>query len=465
MSSFRQRYQHRFRYLSNALEDILAVTLFLPFTICLFILNTFVDQLEELPHFPSNLSNQIWNVGRQVFLLPLRIVLGLFHLTFIPMLAFFLSLNATKPAALSPTKYEFKLGQLFQRWAGSTAFAVLFHFLIIPLSFMPYGELYSIIALILYFFGGVLTVIGGCMLTFDTLLRTLNIIPAILYLFAAALILTCSPIVLLCFSLISFFAIMEIHSHGIFNFTIRVIDNSLNFIQKCLFKIGVNPYHNHKDIMLQNDITRISHEQLLITNSNHALNLEELETIFTNMKGFYNPYILEAPTLIEKEDFFHLENHPKIQQYPGLMQYIATNKEAYLKKQNPTQLISENSLQTLEQFAVTLSLNQDDFTDFPERICHAKAKLDEHLDSVSPFEKRAVLELNIINGEDPTYQLKHVLGKVLDFTPNQNEQYCKKGVSKLILQTIAKVRDSGNQESDEANNIFWKNTIPTHGMI
>ncbi len=440
MVSYSQRFLRYHLYISNIIEDILAVTLCLPFTIALHTWNTLSDILTEIPDLPERTDRAFWTVGRSILLVPLNILKGIGSITLAPLLALGLALQQADPG-----KYPFFLGHIFQVLAMN---ALVRLFVIFSLPTITNG-LISLAILLGILSGGVTSMIASAALyiefTLEALVLTLPYIEPWL-----ALTTTASFPLIGAIALVFSMAYVEGSFSPLRTLIANKIDKLISHIQLKLIRRGINTFNNKEDIDTT-PVEEIPLDQLFLSSSNHAFDIAQLEKN-VDINGLQNYHFRER-TMLDAEDFLRLEEHllVKGKKFPQLAAFLQTHKEEYVNKKQGK--ISVTSIDKLDNLALALLQPQDN-PHFAENLTVAKEAFDAHLATVGAEEKQAIETLNILGGTDPIYQLKNVLEKV--FAGN----WCKKGASRLISETNNRVKNNDT----EGASVFWQRSFPTHWM-
>ncbi len=431
MSSFSQRFVGHHRFFSDAIEDILALTLCLPFTMVLYWWNDLTDRLSEFSRIPNHVSLTMWNVGRYLFTFPLFVLKGLASLTLAPLLATWYALQSKEP-----TRSRFILGQYFQK------FAIILN---------PIIKLVYLVVLACMGFNFLGTNING--LTDIVLIGftlAFLVYPAIVQLAAYS-----TAIII---SLIASATVLNLE--GNFSpyrkITTYSLDTLINIVQKALLLIDIYPYKNKEDIVSTELIQDLPWESTFVTNSNHVFDLSALENA-VNVRGFQNYHAKAVDgrlPFFEADDVLRLEQHPKLNEnYPQLANYIRDHKAEYSRNNN--RKISPQSITVLRNFATKMQAPQD-AANFAEEFLTAKLAFEAHLAAISPEEKGEIENLNLIGGTDEEYALKKVLPKVYDGS------WCKKGAARLILETTDRISSLDSQ--DDNVKVFWHQRQPSHWL-
>jgi hypothetical protein len=455
MSSYSQRFLGHQRYLSNAAEDILAVTVCLPFTMALFSWNAIADYLTELSFIPEGSDTKVWNAGRFILTLPLYTLKGLIALTVAPFIASILSYRG-----IEPIHHNFILGQWFPKLAFNRRLRFLFG-LYLPEVFNY--RLFWIGAgtgLIGYLFSPQLLEIGLQIWNLETVFQAVALTLPFLELGAQfAMALSVSGLFVLSASML--FANVEARLEKISQYTANLIDDGIYFVQVEMLKRGKVTFNNQQDAVSLEAVTDIPLENLYVSSSNYAFDLDNIESN-VSIRGLNNynsdPADGNHPRF-DEDDIRRLEKHPNLQtRFPQLAQHLRDHKQEYTQRYSG--IISTASIAQLRNLARAMLISQTaEPVRFAEEFVTAKEAFEAHLATVPAAEREAIHNINLLGGTDPEYRFQNVFEKAC--MPQTEEGWCKKGASRLFTETCDRIENQG-----EGNNFvaFWQRPQPTHWM-
>jgi len=459
MSSYTQRFLKNRRYFSDLSEDVLAITLCLPFTFALRTWNNLAELLPEISWLPRDLDAKIWNIGRFLLTLPLFFCKGILNLTLVPVLASLIAFNSWLPRS-----YSFPVGREFERWIRHFWKRYLAIRLLQNMGFTFYDLFPSPFPLLLI----VTAWLGAGQLQLHAIFL-LNMSQALGLLLATAvyiqpwvdMFLSLPLKATLLSSTIAFTLWLEGKTDPIEKLLSRFMYQLCAKIEYIALKFGISPkklytIENRTEGVSLEEIDQISPENIFISNTNHAFDLQSLEGNVTR-QGLQNYYFERETKKFDSDDVLRLEQHPRVRsgQFPLLRKYIAEHKQEYIKSTN--KVISEESLRKLDALAHALMAAQD-ARDFAENLFKAKESLDAHLEKISPEEKNAILSLNTLGGNSEEYMLKNVLSEV--YKPESEGGWCKKDNGRFVQDTSNRVRN--NVDEENAPQVFWQRAFPTH---
>lgn len=446
-----ERYRAYHLFLMDMVEDILATTLLVPFTMVLHAWNSFADSLIEIPHFEAEFSSKVWRAGRFVLTTPLHALKGILGLTILPLIAISLAAPSQTDDAVWKN-YNYPLGRIFQEMALSLKLRI---FLVLNFD-MPddfLGDYFWPVAFAALLGGGTFGLLASSFLSFNSAyLYSMWLLP----LYAPYFSMLASAPLSVTFAIGLTAMIGWIDTKTAFLTT--KIQNGLerleDFIKIKLYKHGKKYSFRNEEDIIGDHLEEIAEDQLLITNAGYAINIDTLIDQFKNY-GFTNPHIEDRRqgrlSLYEVEK---IERLGGFKRFPALKQYIQEHK----KELAPSSVsgISKESIQALREYARAIRLTQQ-AENFAEQMAVASDKFEFHMNSITSEEKKKIENLNLLGGSDPTYKFKNVMEKVF------KGEWCKKGAASLILETCERL-EHANETGRLENSVFWQRPHPTHWM-
>ncbi|MFO1258502.1 MAG: hypothetical protein U1E78_08870 [Gammaproteobacteria bacterium] len=446
-----ERYRAYHLFLMDMVEDILATTLLVPFTMALHAWNSFADSLIEVPHFEAEFSSKVWRTGRFVLTAPLHALKGILGLTILPLIAICLAAPSQTDDAVWKN-YNYPLGRIFQEMALSIKVRV---FLVLNFE-MPddlLGDYFWPILLASIFGGGTFALLASSFLSFNSAyMYSMWLLP--LYTPYISMFLSAPLSVTFAIGLTAILGWADAKTAFLTTKIQNGLEHLEDFIKIKLYKHGKKYSFQNKNDILGDDLERISEDQLLITNTGYAINIDTLIDQFKN-NGFTNPHVEDRNqgrlSLYEVEK---IERLGGLKRFPALKQYIQEHKKE-LAPGNASG-ISKESIQALREYARAIRLTQQ-AENFAEQMAAASDKFEAHMNSITPEEKEKIENLNLLGGNDPTYEFKNVMEKVF------KGEWCKKGAASLTLETCERL-EHANETGRLENSVFWQRPHPTHWM-
>ncbi|MBS0289100.1 MAG: hypothetical protein JSS07_03550 [Proteobacteria bacterium] len=446
MPNYSQRFKRYHTYYANVAEDFLAVTICLPFTFALYCWNSIADLITEIPFIPNNTDAYFWNVGKFIFTLPLYTLKGLLGLTIIPLIA----ANSARNNTLPP-RSNYIFTQIFQMLSLS-GFVRLMVAIFTADAFAD---------LLVFLSFGLLSSNSPLMQNIGLMLLNVNYGANMLFTFYPyfhpflSFALTMSQPLMLGLGFIAALAWLQGKFGTLSMLAAKMLNVSITFVQHQLLKRGKMTFNNTEDVVSMEAIKDIDINKIFVTNSNYAINLESLEdgVQLNGLVNYNHPKDNHAKhPPFDLDDVLRLEKVATTNQYPQLAKFIHEHKNEY----NPTikSSISEKSLNLLRNLANSLEITQARES-FAHELVAAKAAFEDHLNQITPNERKLIEELNLLGGMDNDYQLKNVLTRVF------GGKFCKKGASRLIIEAIE--RENKSQEEENVS-LFYQRNAPTHWM-
>lgn len=454
MSSYSQRFLGHQRYLSNVTEDILAITVCLPFTMALYCWNSFADYLTELSFIPDGSDTKVWNAGRFILTLPLYTLKGVLSLTVAPFVAGLLAYQGREPI-----HHNFTFGRWFQ-WLAISFIVGLVTFRYLPIVFDNLIYKMGFWALLGGYFFPQLTVISKLLWDLDDALSVLVItLPYITLASQFAMALSVSGLFVLSAS--TLVANVEARLEKISQYTANLIDEGVYFVQVELLKRGKVTFNNQEDRVSTEAVADIPLENLFVSSSNYAFNLEMLEhgVNVSGLNNYNTDPVNGAHPRFDEDDIRRLEKHPNLQtNFPQLAQYVRDHKQEYTQRYSG--IISPASIAQIRNVARAMLISQTaEPVRFAEEFVTAKEAFEAHLAAVPSAEREAIQNINLLGGTDPEYRFQNVFEQAC--RPETQAGWCKKGASRLFTETCDRIENQG-----EGNNFvaFWQRPQPTHWM-
>lgn len=461
MASYQQRFLKSRRFLMDLTEDVLAVTLCLPFTVTLHAINAIVDQLHNTP-MPQQISHALWRFSQSLLMSPLVLFKGLASLVITP-----LSLICAIPMRSNNIPdYPFPLGrgaqslmnafwlQLIAIWTiglveiiSFPTFCILFFAPDWGRTFLPAQWTARIKNLAILIFNVEVT-----LMALSVVMPLIQPLPAMLWALSASGVIVLSAQMML--------AAAEGMWGTVSHRLAKAVQAAINFVKLKILARGVAQvrgmqlFENDQDIMASPLVELAPNTALLASNSGHLFTLDDLErnVIDRGLQNFYAPPATRVQ--LERGDFLRLQRHPRLGEFPQLQRFIAANP-----RYGRGVSISDDTLTLLGNFARRMGAPQEE-TNFAENFSAAQIAFNTHLAGLSVEDRNTVVNLNLYGGQDDRYALSAVLDRVYGGT------FCKAGASRMILGTIARVSHPAEEAvNPHAQAVFWKRSHATHWMV
>jgi hypothetical protein len=491
MLSYSQRAHQWHRFYSNAAEDILAVTLCLPFTISLHAVNSIADIISEVDILPRRMDSIIWKNARFMLTLPMMILKAVLGFTLIPSIA---AVSAIVKHKAQPPKYVFNLGKVFEKlvldWKAKAlilrvlpegldyrlvgiGLALVFnYYLFCKLTnglrqarlWWPQNKFLRIFNTIITLGGSTrlpnvleqLGIVGSMLGSLDLAISGLAL--ALSYIEPALLPLSAAVPMMASIAITTTIAWTQSQFDVWANLIEKCSNKVITLVQNLLFKKGIMTFKNTEEAATKEEVKDIEFDALFVSNSNHAFDLAALEGN-VSARGLQNYAIgaAGAHPRFDYDDVLRLEKRVTKpgSRYPQLEKFIREHEQDYSPKSQRG--ISDQSLAALDLLAQKMLISQNaDPVRFAEEFTQAKNAFDDHLNKISPAEKAAIENINLSGGNDAAYKLKNGLESV--YAGN----FCKKGMSRLITATVNRLT---HLESEETQSVFWQRPNPTQWLV
>ena len=463
MANYSQRFHQWHTFFQNVTEDFLAVTLCLPFTMALYALNSLADTIGDIHWLPEASSQLLWKSGRFLLTLPMMILKGVAGLMLTPIVSAVSILTQKLPA-----HYTFRVGKAFQAAFHTGFLQLIANYFYAPVIFkwrLNYLG-FAFLGLAQLFNSEKMMKIANSLFILNqlisySLMGIAWLQPALLPLFMMVSPASMPMMVFMGLSLVLFWAQGQCDLFG------KGAEKSLNawvtFMQKQLFNLGIMTFKNSTEAVTLDKVREINPSDLFVSNSNHAFDLTALEgNVERQGLSNYNELMRagqRAPNL-DYDDVLRLkllvENRHNQEGilYPQLARHIRENEETY--KPRAQRGISEVSLAALRVLAQKMGRLQSHPL-FAEELLQAKHAFEVHFNTLPKAEQLNINQINLLGGQDRTYQLEHVLPSVY------KGDWCKKGASNLILERIA-LLTQGTEAENAGHPVFWQAQRPTHWL-